>query len=167
MATATPPTQATNAELIRWAFDMLNQHTVEPLRQFWTEDTVERFPDRTCRGADEIAAYFEDTFAALPDFHIEILALAAQDDDVFVQWRITGTHEGTLLGIEPTGKRIALDGMDHFVVRDGKVVSNFVVSDQLDYARQVGMVPPDGSPADRAMKAAFNARTRFARRFRR
>ena len=85
MATATPPTQATNAELIRWAFDMLNQHTVEPLRQFWTEDTVERFPDRTCRGADEIAAYFEDTFAALPDFHIEIEDVTIEGDRV--AWR--------------------------------------------------------------------------------
>ena len=167
MATAPPPTQAANAELIRWTFDVLNQHTVEPLRQLWTENTVERFPDRTCRGSDEIAAYFEDTFVALPDFHIAIVGLAAQDEDVFVQWRITGTHEGTLLGIEPTGKPIALDGIDHFVVRDGKVVSNFVVSDQMDYARQIGMIPPDGSRVDRATKAAFNTRTKLARRFKR
>jgi steroid delta-isomerase-like uncharacterized protein len=167
MATVTPPAQASNAELVRWAFDMLNQRDVAPLREFWTDATVERFPDRTCHGADEIAAYFENTFAALPDFHIEVLTLAAQGDDVFVQWRITGTHEGPLLGIEATGKPIALDGIDHFVVRDGKVISNFVVTDQLDYARQLGMIPPDGSPADRAMKATFNARTKLARRFRR
>jgi steroid delta-isomerase-like uncharacterized protein len=167
MATMTPPAQATNAELIRWAFDVLNHHTVEPLRQFWTDDTVERFPDRTCRGADEIGQYFLDTFAALPDFHIEIVGLAAEGEDVFVRWRITGTHEGRLLGIEPTGKRIALDGVDHFVIRDGRVVSNFVISDQMDYARQLGMIPPDGSPADRAVKAAFNARMKLARRLRR
>jgi hypothetical protein len=39
--------------------------------------------------------------------------------------------------------------------------------DQLQYAREIGMMPPDGSAADRAMKAAFNARTRLARRLKR
>jgi predicted ester cyclase len=166
MTTAAPPKQASNGELIRWAFERLNDHDVAPLKEFWTEDTVEHFPDRTCRGPAEIAAYFEDTFRAIHDFNMEVVSLAEQGDDVFVQGHLTGTHEGTLLGIEPTGKPIALDGMDHFVVRDGRVVSNFVVSDQMDYARQIGMIPPDGSAADRAMKAAFNARTKLARRLR-
>jgi len=49
-------------------------------------------------------------------------------------------------------------------VRDGNVVSNFVVYDQMQFARQIGMLPPDRSLADRAMKAAFNARTRLLRR---
>jgi steroid delta-isomerase-like uncharacterized protein len=167
MTIAAPPKQASNGELVRWSFERLNERDVRSLRELWTADTVERFPDRTCRGGDEIATYFEDTFRAIPDFHIEIVGLAEQGDDVFVQWHITGTHEGPLLGIEPTGKRLEIDGIDHFVVRDGKVVSNFVVVDQLDYARQIGMMPPDGSAADRAMRAAFNARTKVARRLRR
>jgi len=95
---------------------------------------------------------------------MEMLDLAEQGDDVFIQWRGTGTHEGALMGIEPTGKRLEVHGMDHFVVRDGRMVSNFVVFDQMDYARQLGMIPPDGSAADKAMKAAFNARTKLARR---
>jgi hypothetical protein len=52
-------------------------------------------------------------------------------------------------------------------VRDGKVVSNFVVFDQLQYARQIGMMPPDGSTTDRAMKGVFNARTKLARQLKR
>jgi steroid delta-isomerase-like uncharacterized protein len=167
MTTATPPTQTSNAELIRWSFEVLNAHDISALRQLWTADTVERFPDRTCRGANEIAAYFEDTIAAVPDFHMGIAAIAEQGDDVFVHWHLTGTHKGTLLGIEPTGKALAIDGMDHFVLRDGKVVSNFVVADQMQYARQIGMMPPDGSTVDRALKRAFNARTRLSERLRR
>lgn len=57
--------------------------------------------------------------------------------------------------------------MDHFVIREGKVVSNFVVFDQMQYARQIGMMPPDGSLADRGLKSAFNARTKLAQRVRR
>ena len=137
MAVASPKPNASNAEWVRWAFEMLNRHDVSALRPFWSDETVERFPDRTCRGPDEIAQYFEDAFAAMPDFHMEVLAIAEQGEDVFVHWRLTGTHDGPLLGIEPTHKLLAIDGMDHFVVRDGKVVSNFVVLDQMQYARQL------------------------------
>ncbi len=167
MSTATaPPTDVSNAELVRWAFDQLNKRDVTPLKQFWNDATVERFPDRTCRGADEIAAYFEDALAAVPDWHMEVISVAEQNDEVFVQWHLTGTHKGTLLGIEPTGKPLSIDGIDHFVIRDGKVVSNFVVVDQLQYARQIGMMPPDGSAADKALKEAFNAKTKIEKRIR-
>jgi ketosteroid isomerase-like protein len=167
MATASPPTEASNAELIRWSFDRLNDGDVASLRQFWTVETVERFPDRTCRGTEEIAAYFEDALAAISDWHMEITSVVEQGDDVFVHWHLTGTHTGPLLGIEPTGKPLSIDGMDHFVLRDGRVVSNFVVFDQMQYARQIGMMPPEGSAADRAVKVAFNARTRLAEKLRR
>jgi steroid delta-isomerase-like uncharacterized protein len=164
MSIAAPPKQASNADLVRWAFGRVNDHDVESLKQFWTEDSVERFPDKTCHGAEEIAAYFEDVFSAIPDWRLEIVGLAEQGDDVFVHWHMTGTHEGPLMGIEPTGKPLAIDGIDHFVVRDGRLVSNFIVMDQMDYARQLGMMPTDGSAADKGLKTAFNLRTKLARR---
>ncbi|MDP9385018.1 MAG: ester cyclase [Actinomycetota bacterium] len=166
-ATATAPTTASNGELVRWAFEQLNRRDVTPLRRFWTEATVERFPDRTCTGAEEIAAYFEEALAALPDWDMRIVSLVEQGDDVFVHWHLTGSHRGELLGIAPTGKRLAIDGIDHFVIRDGKVISNFVVFDQMQFARQIRLLPPDGSRGDRAVKQAFNLRTRVAARLRR
>jgi hypothetical protein len=54
--------------------------------------------------------------------------------------------------------------MDHFVLRDGNVVSNFVVFDQMQYSRQLGILPSQDSLADKAMKAAFNARTKLVER---
>ena len=165
-ATAAPPAGATNAELIRWSFDALNRGDIASLRPLWTDASVERFPDRSYRGPDEIARYFEDARAGIDGFHLEIRSIVEQGEDVFVQWHLTGTHTGPLLGIEPTGKPLAIDGIDHFVVRDRKVVSNFVVFDQMQYARQIGMMPADGSPGDKAFKAAFNARTKLARRLR-
>jgi len=167
MAIAHPPTGVSNGDLIRWAFEQLNQHDVSALRAFWGDDTVERFPDRTCRGADEIARHFEDAFAAVPDMRIEVISIAEQGDDVFAHWRLTGTHLGALQGIEATGKPVAIDGIDHFVVRDGNVVSNFVVYDQTQYGRQIGMLPPQDSGPDKAMKAAFNAATKLRRRLKR
>jgi steroid delta-isomerase-like uncharacterized protein len=164
---AAPPEGASNGELIRWAFAQLNGRDPTPLRRFWTDDTVQRFPDKTCRGADEIAAYFEVAFTALPDFHMRVVDLVEHEEHVFAHWHLSGTHSGgPFQGIEATGRRIELDGMDHFVVRDGKVVSNFIVYDQLQFARQIGFLPEDGSAGDRAAKAAFNGKNRLLSRFR-
>ena len=152
---------------MRNTFEALNRGKPAELRQLWAADGVERFPDRTCRGIDEIVAYFEEALAAISDWRMEQLAIAEQGEDVFVRWHLTGTHSGSIQGIEPTGKPVAIDGMDHFVIRDGKIVSNFVVFDQMQYARQLGMMPPEGSSGDRAVKAAFNAKTKLSERFKR
>jgi len=164
---ATPPTGVSNGELVRWAFETINARDVEALRRLWTDATDERFPSGSVHGADAIAVYFESLFAALPDLHMRVITIAESGEDVFVHWHMTATHTGAPFeGIEPTGRSVAIDGIDHFVIRDGTVATNFVVFDQMQFARQIGMLPPDGSAADRATKAAFNARTRLLARLR-
>ena len=133
------------------------------MSELWTDQTFQRFPDRNCHGAAEIRAYFEATFAAIPDLAVEMLALVEQGDEVFVRWRLSGTQQGRLQGLEGTGRRIALDGVDHFTLRDGKIASNFVIFDQTQWARQIGLMPDEGTTGDRAVKGAFNARVKFAR----
>lgn len=167
MATSAPPAEATNAELVRWTVEAIGRQDLAAARLAWSDAIVERFPDRTCRGLVELTAYFQEAYDAISDWGFEALAVVGEGEDVLVHWRLTGVHTGPLLGIAATGRRIAIDGMDHFVVRDGKIVSNFVVFDQMDYARQLGMLPPDASAADRALKSAFNARTKLLDRLRR
>ena len=154
---------ATNSELAQQILDALSAHDLDALRGIWADDVVERFPDKTCRGKEELAAYFADLFAALPDFAMEKVSSVEVGDTVFVRWRMTGTHTGAQFsGIDATGKAVALDGMDEITFRDGKMVHNFVVFDQMEVGRQLGLLPPDGSPPDRALKAAFNAKTKVA-----
>ena len=81
-----------------------------------------------------------------------------------MRWRLSGTQQGRLQGLEGTGRRLRLDGVDVFTLRDGKIASNFVIFDQTQWGRQIGLMPEDGSTGDRALKGAFNARTRFARK---
>lgn len=161
MATSAPPAEATNAELVRWTVEAIGRQDLAAARLAWADDVVERFPDRTCRGVAELTAYFQEAYDAISDWGFEPLAVVGEGEDVLVHWRLTGVHTGTLLGIAATGRPVSIDGMDHFVVRDGRIVSNFVVFDQMDYARQLGMIPADGSSGDRALKSAFNARTRL------
>jgi glyoxylase-like metal-dependent hydrolase (beta-lactamase superfamily II) len=67
-------------------------------------------------------------------------------------------------GVEPTGARVDLEGVDLVTVRDGKVVGLDAFVNFLDFARQVGLLPAAGSPAEQRLNAMFNARTRLGRR---
>jgi hypothetical protein len=49
---------------------------------------------------------------------------------------------------------------------DGKLDANTVYYDGAEFARQIGMLPPRVSVADRGLSRAFNARMRLARRLR-
>jgi steroid delta-isomerase-like uncharacterized protein len=158
---------ATNTELAQQVLDAINAHDVDRLRELWADDVEERFPDKTCRGKEELSAYFKELWAAIPDFRMELVSAVEDGETVFARWRLTGTHTGAQFsGIDRTGKAVALDGMDEFTFRDGKMQSNFVVFDQMEVGRQLGLLPPDGSAPDRALKAAFNAKTKVAEKIR-
>ncbi|MBK7585567.1 MAG: nuclear transport factor 2 family protein [Myxococcales bacterium] len=153
-------------ELMRELFErVLNQRDADALVPYWAPDIVEEFPMETLRGRDAVRRYFAETFAALPDFEIKAKSIVGEGETVFVRWRATGTFSGApWMGIEATGSRIQLDGIDCFTIRNGLVVSNFVVFDQLAFARQIGMLPKFRSAMDRAMTRAFNLRTKLTRR---
>lgn len=159
-----PPRDAGNVELLAFVFDRINAHDVPSLRKVWTPETKVWFPDATCIGDDQIAAYFDDKIATIADLRLDVVAIVGAGDDGFVHWRMTGTHTGRVVGVDGTGRAIDLPGMDHFVVADGNVVTNTVVFDQLEFARQIGLLPRDGSRIDRLVKATFNLTTRRPRR---
>lgn len=162
------PTAESNAALVSRTFEALNRHDAQAAARLWSADAHWVVPGKILRGPQQVAAYFEDFFAALPDFHLEVIAMAERGADVLVHWRMTGRHTGRLDGVDGTGRSLSLHGMDHLVVRGEQIVSNMIVCDQLEAARQVGAMPALDSRADRAMKTMVNARTRLAlRRLRR
>ena len=150
---------SSGSDVVRTAVDAINRHDTQAMRACWDPALRERFPNRECRSADDAAAYFQEGFDAMPDLRVEIVAIAEERDQVFMRWSMRGHHTGKPWdGIAPSGREVVLEGIDHFVVRDGKIVEGFVVFDQVQFGRAVGMMPADGSPGDKAMKAAFAAR---------
>jgi steroid delta-isomerase-like uncharacterized protein len=156
---------ATPIEIVKAAVAAVNAHDAAAITSFWAPNGEERFPDAVCHGHDQIARYFQGVFDAIPDVRVEPKAFAAEGDSVFMRSVITGTHTGgPFKGIAPTGKRLEVPAIDHFTVRDGKLVSNFVVFDQMEMGRQLGLLPPEDSLADKALKTAFNGVTGVRRR---
>ena len=98
----------------------------------------------------------------------EVLDLVSEGNQVAVRWRSTGTFCGApFQGIDPTGARLDLEGIDMLTIEDGLIRRNDAYYDGTQFARQIGMLPPRDSAAERGMAAAFNLRTRIATALRR
>jgi steroid delta-isomerase-like uncharacterized protein len=155
-------------DVVRRAFDGLNQRDLDLLGSVMAEDVVQHIvPVGVHDGAQEVLACYKEVFAALPDLRADISAIAHAEETVLVAWEMTGTFMGARFqGIEPTGKRMRLEGASVHIVRAGRVASAQIIYDGASFARQMGMLPTRGSFADRAMIAAFNAKTRLQERLR-
>ena len=159
---ATEQKTRTPEETVRSYFDAVIARDPDAMAGHWAEDGIEEIlPVGIFRGPDEVRAWFAELFAAIPDFDMTIDRVLAQDDDVLVQWRASGSFTGgSLMGVEPTGRHIELRGLDWLEVKDEKVVRNTAFADGAALARGMGLLPPQGSGAEKAMFGAFNAFTK-------
>jgi steroid delta-isomerase-like uncharacterized protein len=146
-------------------FDALARRDARSMADHWREDGVDDLvPLGPLRGRAEIAAFFRDLFAALPDVETTVTRVVAGEREAAVEWRMRGSFTGApFQGIDPTGRAVELRGIDLLEVEEGEIVGNTAFYDAMDFARQIGMMPPRDSGAERAMKSALNAATRVRR----
>jgi ketosteroid isomerase-like protein len=62
-------------------------------------------------------------------------------DRVIARWVGRGSHQGELMGLEPTGRPIEVDAISIFRISDGKIAEEWTVWDALGLMQQVGAVP--------------------------
>jgi len=70
-------------------------------------------------------------------------------------WRMEGTMTGPAdpPGFAPTGRSMRVDGVDLWTMREGRIARYHAFYDMNDVARQLGIMPPQGSTAERVMVA--------------
>ena len=152
-------------EKLRAYFEAMDNRDADGMAAHWSDEGVEDIvPVGLLRGREELRDYFKSMFAAMPDARTTVTRLVAGEQSCAVEWRLEGTlNAAPFMGIEPTGKHVEIRGFDLFELEDGDLVSNTAYFDGMGFARQIGMLPPDGSGTDRAMRNAFNAVTKLRR----
>ena len=88
-------------------------------------------------------------FAAFPDLRCTIEDLIAEGDRIAYRLKCPGTHQGTFLGIPPTGKQIVAQVSESARVESGKLIEHWGGPDLLNVLQQLGAVvhlAPGGGP---------------------
>jgi glyoxylase-like metal-dependent hydrolase (beta-lactamase superfamily II)/predicted ester cyclase len=148
-------------------FEAISAHDVDAATAMWAEGGREWVRGQVDVLAPEgVREFIGGLIAAVPDLRFEVISTTTEGERCGVQWRLQGTFAGpaSFGGIEPTGDRLTLEGFDLLTIRDGLIHSNDAYSDSMEFARQIGMMPAQGGPAEARMAGAFNARTRLTSR---
>lgn len=154
----------------RGYFDAVGRRDVEAMLSFWQPGTRDVLHGVADLGVPEEArAWFGSLFAAFPDYRFEVLDVLTGGEKAAVRWRATGTFDGRgrFEGLVPNGARVEIEGCDVLTVREGLIVHNDAYLNGVDMGRQLGALPPAGSPPERALYGALNLKTRLLARLRR
>jgi steroid delta-isomerase-like uncharacterized protein len=154
----------TTADVAKRYFTALSEHDLDAAAACWAPGSIDRLvggPELVA--PDGVNEYFGQLFGAFPDFRLEILEMTTNRGRTAVRWRATGTFAGpgAFQGFEPNGARLSLEGCDVVTVTDGQITHNDAYIDSGDIARQLGVLPPAGSPQEARLTKLANFRTKL------
>ena len=78
---------------------------------------------------------------AFPDLKATLLGSYVDGVTVITHWRMSGTHRGALMQLQPTGVHGTVEGIAIGKFRNGKLVEDWVQWDAMGLMRQLGVGP--------------------------
>jgi steroid delta-isomerase-like uncharacterized protein len=118
----------------RGNFDLFNE--------LFADDFVDHTPQPNMTpnkaGVRKLYGYMREAF---PDFHAEIHWQLADGDRVTTYKTYYGTHEGALLGVAPTHRKVHFESVDVMRVRNGKITDHWGVGNLFSLMQQLSVLP--------------------------
>jgi steroid delta-isomerase-like uncharacterized protein len=134
-----------HAATARRFYDLVNSGDVDRLGESMADDFVEHEETPGVAPTKEgVTELFRMYLAAFPDMKMTPEEVLTSGDRVVVRARVTGTHQGELMGMPATGKSVDVRLID--ILRfgdDGLVHEHWGIMDQLAMMQQLGAVPED------------------------
>jgi steroid delta-isomerase-like uncharacterized protein len=164
----------------RW-LEAWNSHDLDALETLVTEDITWEDPAQfgeTVHGRAEFRAFTQDLFRGIPDVRFDPIGapyVPLEGDGLAVRWQMTGTFTGDLAlwgkrygpnppAYAPTGRSVAIEGVDLYEFRDGLLSKWTIVYDLFGLSRQLGLVPPADSRMTPVMVRIQRLMVRLRRR---
>ena len=133
-----------NKAVIRELTDVIwNRAELDKLDRYYSEDYVSDYapyaPPR--RGLAGIRAMVEGAHKTFTDYREEILDMLGEGDRVMVRLMLSGTVRSHWGPVPAAGKHLAHQEVVVITFRDGKIVHQKGLVDNLHALRQLGVVP--------------------------
>jgi predicted ester cyclase len=141
---ATMSTQQNKAIVRRFFEEVINQGDFLVADELFSPDFGPAGSDHhQLRGPDRARRTANLFRTAFPDIHFEIDDMIGEDDVVVVRVTFEGTHQGAFLGIEPTGRRVRVSGVELARLENQKIVEEgWHYYGELQLLKQLGALPP-------------------------
>jgi steroid delta-isomerase-like uncharacterized protein len=137
-----------NKALIRAFNDAVDRRDYEALDKLLTEDFHRHSaasPEANATNRDEMKLFLQATEGTFPDVQNIVKMMVAEGDMVAVYATFTGTMDGPMGDIPPTGNRVEAPFISFFRIEDGNIAEMWVEWDNVNFLSQLGLFPPPGT----------------------
>jgi steroid delta-isomerase-like uncharacterized protein len=119
--------------------EVWNDKKVDVANELMTPDYVHHDPQSIIPtgidGYKKLVSYYLNAF---PDLRFTIEDEISEGDMVVTRWTATGTHQGDLNEIPPTGKAFSVTGITMARVINGRIIESWNNWDTLGLMQQLG-----------------------------
>lgn len=131
----------TDRRAVERFWDAFNKRDATLLDELFSEDFVNHAAlPGTPPGPAGQAQLMERLWTAFPDARFEIEHLMHDADTVACIGTMSGTHEGEILGVPGSGRRVAWRQCHLFTIANGRATSHWAIRDDLGLMRQMGAI---------------------------
>jgi steroid delta-isomerase-like uncharacterized protein len=132
--------QSTGAqELVRRLLAAINSQDYDALPNLVASDYVYRAPGEELQGVEGLQGLLSAYHQGFPDLKLIIQDMFGDGDRVATAFTFTGTHDGELMGVPATGRRVRVDGIIHSRVEGGRIVEEWELLDLATLYEQLGL----------------------------
>jgi steroid delta-isomerase-like uncharacterized protein len=106
-------------------------------------DAIFHVPGRPepLRGPSGYLALIGMMRGGFPDIQWTLEETIAEGDKIAARFTMRGTHQGTFLGVPPTGRKIEVKAMNFYRLSGGQFVEEHGQPDLLGVLQQIGAMP--------------------------
>ena len=131
----------------RFVEELWNSRRLEVADEIFSEDCVTHqlrsgvSAQPALRGPQAMKDHVSDWLMSFPDLRFNIEQMIAERDRVVSHLVMEGTHQGTWMGISPTGKRLHIRMITIHRIANSKIAEDWVLVESLGFFQQLGMLP--------------------------
>ena len=119
---------------------VFGEGNLDLLDELYAEDAIEHNPFGNLQGKAAIRESYEGFIGAFPDITQVVEDIVAEGDTVAMRLTARGTHEGPMMGLEPTGKKIEVQQTVFTRIEDGEIAERWLHPDNLGMLQQLGVI---------------------------
>ncbi len=120
-----------------------NAHDAERVAGYYAKDYTGFDVSRAGphQGREGVLRMLGEYFAAFPDLEFQLEETIIDSDRIVRVWTANGTHQGSVMNIPPTGRRVSVRGVSVLTLKEGQVKDGLYIWDVAGLLRSLGLLP--------------------------
>ena len=130
-----------NKAVVRKYYELLDKGDMGGMMGLFSDTIAWRFTGMGELDKKGLEGLIQGFGGAFPDMCHTIDLVVAEGDVVATSLTFAGTHNGELMGIPPSGKKVEVRGMNMHRIAGGKIVDAETVVNMMALMQQIGAIP--------------------------